>query len=86
MDEFLEALASRPVPWTAGEIDLTGLVNSLKVTQPGANHRVRILDLDQESLVLATLSGWLGMQIVAPDGFLSIVASMDADLMVPSPY
>ena len=57
-------------PWTAGQVHLTGGADALKVIQPGADHQVKILDLDQRDLVLETLGDWLGMdltyQVAAP--------------------
>jgi hypothetical protein len=50
-------------PWTAGQVDLSGSADALKVIQPGADHQVRILDLDQRDLVLSTLEGWLGLDL-----------------------
>jgi len=53
-------------PWTAGQVQLTGPADALKVIQPGADHGVKILDLDQRDLVLETLEGWLGFGIGTP--------------------
>ena len=50
-------------PWTGGAVELTGQTNALKVIQPGANHRVKILDLNEQDLVLSTLEEWLGIEI-----------------------
>jgi hypothetical protein len=50
-------------PWTGGAIELTGAADALKIVQEGADHQVRILDLDDPSTVLATLGGWLGVDL-----------------------
>ncbi len=50
-------------PWTAGQVQLDGTADALKVIQPGADHQVRILDLDQRDLVLGTLENWLGLEM-----------------------
>jgi len=54
-------------PWTGGAIDVEANPNILKVIQPGADHQVRILDLDASSrtLVMTTLESWLGVTIGA---------------------
>jgi hypothetical protein len=68
-------------PWTAGAVDLTGQADALKVIQPGADHGVRIMELDEASLVLQTLGDWLGMDLrVAPLG-LEIQVPPDAALI-----
>jgi hypothetical protein len=52
-------------PWTGGTVELTGQTNALLFIHPGADHRVKINDLDQQErdLILATLGEWLGIQI-----------------------
>jgi hypothetical protein len=50
-------------PWTAGAVELTGQTNALKIVQPGANHYINIVDLDEKALVYSTLESWLGVQI-----------------------
>lgn len=50
-------------PWSAGAIELTGATNAIKIMQPGANHRVKIGDLDNPNLVYNTLEEWLGFSI-----------------------
>ncbi len=52
-------------PWTAASLDLAGGLESLKIVQPGANHGVRIADLDQKDLVIQTLERWLNVRIDA---------------------
>jgi hypothetical protein len=50
-------------PWTAAELTPAPGLDALKVVQPGANHNVRIADLDQKNLVIQTLGRWLGVRI-----------------------
>ena len=50
-------------PWTAGAIESVGSTNSIKIVQPGANHSVKITDLDDSELVYSTLEEWLGVEI-----------------------
>lgn len=54
-------------PWTEGAVTLSGGVDALKVVQPGADHHVKILDLDEGDLVLRTLGRWLGMELPVAD-------------------
>ena len=67
-------------PWTGGAIDVAGNPDVLKVIQPGADHGVKILDLDQQGLVLSTLGSWLGMDISAVPARALRVAPPQADL------
>ncbi len=50
-------------PWTAGAVELTGQADALRVIQSGADHGVRIAELDQREEVLARLSAWLERSI-----------------------
>jgi hypothetical protein len=50
-------------PWTAGALELTGQTDALKVVQVGADHGVRITELDQRNLVLGKLGEWLEMDL-----------------------
>jgi hypothetical protein len=50
-------------PWTAAAIELTGQCDALKIVQAGANHRVKIDDLDDAPLVYAKLEEWLSIEI-----------------------
>jgi hypothetical protein len=50
-------------PWTAAAVELTGATNALKIMQPGGNHGVRIIGLDEEGTVIQTLEQWLNMDI-----------------------
>lgn len=50
-------------PWTAAALDPTPGLDALQVVQSGANHGVKIRDLDQKGLVIAALERWLEMDI-----------------------
>jgi hypothetical protein len=50
-------------PWTACAIEHTGQTNALKIIQPGANHFIRIADLEQQQLVFDKLEQWMGIEI-----------------------
>lgn len=50
-------------PWSAGAIELTDATNAIKIMQEGANHRVKIVDLDNPSQVYNALEEWLGIEI-----------------------
>jgi len=50
-------------PWTAGAIELVGMNNAVKIIQPGANHSVKIADLDQRDYVYALISQWAGVKV-----------------------
>lgn len=58
-------------PWTGCAVELTGAADALKVVQPGADHGVTILGLDDRDLVLSTLGAWLGMEISPSAGKLA---------------
>ena len=49
--------------WTAAAVELTGQTNAIKIVQPGANHFLRIadLDFDKQQLILSTLDQWLNL-------------------------
>jgi hypothetical protein len=47
-------------PWTAGAIDNISATNSLKIIEPGANHSIRLNDIQESQLVLSTLKNWTG--------------------------
>lgn len=53
-------------PWTAGAVELAGVIEALKVIQTGEDHGVKIPDLDLRDLVLTTLGDWLGMDLTFP--------------------
>ena len=53
-------------PWTAGAFEPTAQTNALRINQTGENHRVKIVNLDQQDLVLSTLENWLGIPVYAP--------------------
>jgi len=50
-------------PWTAAALDPAVGLDALKIVQPGANHSVKISDLDQKALVIQTLERWLNIRI-----------------------
>jgi len=50
-------------PWSAGAIELTGDADAIFIMQNGANHRVRIVNLDNPDIVYDALSDWLGIPI-----------------------
>ncbi len=50
-------------PWTAAAVEPSAELDVLKIIQPGANHSVKIRDLDQKELVVQTLERWLGITI-----------------------
>ena len=50
-------------PWSGGAIELTGKADALFIMQPGANHRVKIANLDNPDLVYKALEKWLGISI-----------------------
>ena len=52
-------------PWTAAAVNPAAGLDVLKVVQPGANHRVRIRELDRMDVVIQTLERWLGITIDA---------------------
>jgi hypothetical protein len=50
-------------PWTATALTESTSTNSFTIIQPGANHYVKIADLDEQSLVISALEEWLGLEI-----------------------
>jgi hypothetical protein len=50
-------------PWTAGALQPDRSLDALVVVQPGANHRVRISDLDRRAEVVAALEDWLSVVV-----------------------
>lgn len=50
-------------PWSAGAIELTGAADAISIMQNGANHRVRIVNLDDPDLVYDALRNWLNIPI-----------------------
>ncbi|MBN2346353.1 MAG: hypothetical protein JXO51_08165 [Candidatus Aminicenantes bacterium] len=50
-------------PWTAAALVPDPLLDALHVVQPGANHRVKIGDLDARDAVIGALERWLGVDI-----------------------
>ena len=47
-------------PWGAGAIESVGSTNSIKIVQAGANHTLKIEELDQKELVYSTINLWMG--------------------------
>jgi hypothetical protein len=50
-------------PWSAGAIELSGKADALLIIQQGANHRVKIADLDNPDQVYLALEKWLKISI-----------------------
>lgn len=50
-------------PWTAAALGPAPGLDALQVIQPGANHGVKIRDLDQAAAAVAALERWLGIDI-----------------------
>jgi hypothetical protein len=53
----------RDDPWTAAALAPDPGLDALQVVQPGANHRVKIRDLDRRLEVIAALERWLQIDI-----------------------
>ncbi len=50
-------------PWSASAIESIELTNAVKIVQQGANHSIKIADLDQMDLVYSSLTQWLDIEI-----------------------
>jgi hypothetical protein len=50
-------------PWSAAALVPDAGLDALQVVQPGANHRVKIADLDRRGEVIAALERWLQVDI-----------------------
>jgi hypothetical protein len=50
-------------PWSAGAIELSGSADAVFVMQTGANHTVKIANLDNPDVVYNALKNWLGIDI-----------------------
>jgi hypothetical protein len=50
-------------PWTAAALAPDPGLDALQVVQAGANHRVKIRDLDRRAEVIAALERWLQVDI-----------------------
>jgi hypothetical protein len=50
-------------PWTAYAYEPTGSTNAIKIIQPGYDHSVKIINLDDKSLVYNALEEWLGITL-----------------------
>lgn len=51
-------------PYTAAAVNPSNKTNAIRVIQPGANHYVKISDLDDRQMVLSKISEWTGIDIV----------------------
>jgi hypothetical protein len=63
-------------PWTAAALQPDPGLDAVYVVQPGANHGVKIKDLDEKGLVIGALERWLGIDI--DETRLSAMAVEDA--------
>jgi len=52
-------------PWSAAALEPAAGLDALKIVQPGANHTVRIRQLDQKDRLIETLERWLDIDIDA---------------------
>jgi hypothetical protein len=61
------------------------MTDAVKVVQAGADQGVRIRDLDEQGLVLARLSAWLGwdVSLAQPQGIAVQERAARPELMVP---
>jgi hypothetical protein len=50
-------------PWSAAALQPVPGLDALQLLQPGANHGVKIRDLDQKAAAIAALERWLGIDI-----------------------
>lgn len=66
-------------PYTSAAQVLTGKTNALRIIQPGANHRVKIADLNEKEKVLQTLGGWLGMALTVSESTWQKAAAANRD-------
>lgn len=48
-------------PWSACAIESTGSTNSIKIVQPGANHNIKISDLEQKTFIYSKLEEWTNL-------------------------
>jgi len=67
-------------PWTGGAIDTADNPRIVKVILPGADHQVRIRNLDRRDEVLALLGSWLGEPVTPPTGSLARVRGAEPEL------
>ncbi|MBN2400316.1 MAG: peptidase [Candidatus Aminicenantes bacterium] len=54
-------------PYTAAACALSGKTNALRMIQPGANHRVKIADLSERSMVLQRLGEWMEINLATSE-------------------
>jgi len=50
-------------PWSAAMFEPADETNAIRIIQPGADHSVRIRNLDKKDLVIETLEDWLRIEI-----------------------
>jgi hypothetical protein len=65
-------------PWTAAALNPDPGLDALQVVQPGANHRVKIIDLDRKDEVIAALERWLGI-VINPARLLPVAAEAERE-------
>lgn len=70
-------------PWTGGAIDTAGNPGVVKVVQPGADHQVRIANLDQRDLVAQALTRWTGVPVTFPTA--QAARELDEPVLRPRP-
>jgi len=58
-------------PWSAAALNPRPGLDALRIVQPGANHSLRIVHLDQMELAIQTLERWLDVDITAPSPAVS---------------
>ena len=54
-------------PYTVAAFEPGGMTNALRIIQPGANHGVKIADLDERERVLQALEDWLGISLTVSE-------------------
>ncbi len=50
-------------PWSAAMFEPVSGTNAIRIIQPGADHSVRIANLDEKDMVIETLEDWLNINI-----------------------
>lgn len=50
-------------PWSAAAISPDPNLDSMMIMQPGANHRIRINELDKKDIIIQTLNRWLDISV-----------------------
>jgi len=72
-------------PYTAAGVALTGKTNALRIVQPRANHRVKIMDLDDRDRVFQSLRQWLGIPVIPPKSVSGDAGVYGRQLLVRDP-